>query len=125
MQNLLADSAYLKWYVMTDPGTVAVANRFTDSALMFFRPSMGLEKGNALCIAAGTDAELHAFKLELDDKREQLKGGKAQVSYIAIENALARLANGEAKAEILTELDSLKSHQSDVQKERITRLRKR
>lgn len=125
MQNILAGSPYLEWYVMCDPGTIAVSNGFTGSALMFFRPAMGLEEGNTLCIAAGTDAELHAFKVELDAKRKQCRGSKAHAAYIAIEKAIARLAAGEAKAELLSELESLKSSQSDVQKERIIRLRKR
>lgn len=92
---------------------------------MFFHPAMGPEEGNIICISAGPRPELLALKVELDEKRKQFKGSEIQIAYIAIEKAISKFATGEPKAELLAELESLKSFQSDIQKDRISRLRKR
>ena len=127
MQSRLEVSPYLESYVMADPGTVSSASSsLTGITLLWFRPKFGLDAGTEVCVAAGTAEEILAFRASLEEKRQTYRKTDKHKKYLEIEGLFAEFNDSERpRAAVLAALEALKSHMSEVQKERNIRLRKR
>lgn len=116
MDNTLDNSPYLQWYVLVDPGHLSVQSAsITGKAILWFVPKYGQDCGNSLCIAGGTTDELLELKGKVEKRKAEYQTTDKYQRYLQIEKWFK---DGEGQ------IDPLKPHMSEYQKDRLAKKRK-